>query len=105
MSVQVKIDWKGVSHVGLYTVPMAARILHEDGGKLRAWINGAKYSEAPPIIQRQVPQVGGRTVLGFLDVIEARFIKHFRDLGLSPQAIRNTPKSCERGIIPIIPLR
>jgi uncharacterized protein (DUF433 family)/DNA-binding transcriptional MerR regulator len=91
MSIHVdtrKIDWKEVGHIGLYTVPMAARILHEDGIRLRAWINGAQHSDAQPIIQRQLPRINGQTVFGFLDLIEARFIKHFRDLGLSPQAIR-----------------
>jgi uncharacterized protein (DUF433 family)/DNA-binding transcriptional MerR regulator len=89
MSIHVgNIDWKNVGHIGLYTVPMAARILHEEGARVRAWINGVQHSGAAPIIKRQLPQVGGRTVLGFLDLIEARFIKHFRDLNLSPQAIR-----------------
>lgn len=88
MSIHVNIDWRTVGEIGLYTVPMAACILHEDGPRLRAWINGAHHSDAEPIILRQLPQVNGRTVLGFLDLIEARFIKHFRDLGLSPQAIR-----------------
>lgn len=89
MSVHVgSIDWKNVAEIGLYTIPMAARILREDGNRLRAWINGAQHSGAPPIIQRQLPRINGQTVLGFLDLIEARFIKHFRDLGLSLQAIR-----------------
>lgn len=88
MSAHVDIDWKNVTRLGLYPVPMAARILHEESNQVRAWINGAKNSEAPAIIHRQLPQVGGKTVLGFLDLIEARFIKHFRDLELSPQAIR-----------------
>jgi uncharacterized protein (DUF433 family) len=81
-------NWKEVGQIGLYTVPMAARILREDGARVRAWINGAQHSGAPPIIHRQLPRIGGQTVLGFLDLIEARFIKHFRDLGLSPQSIR-----------------
>jgi uncharacterized protein (DUF433 family) len=81
-------NWKAVGQIGLYTVPMAARILREDGGRVRAWVNGVQHSGAPPIILRQLPQIGGRTVLGFLDLIEARFVKHFRDLGLSPQSIR-----------------
>jgi uncharacterized protein (DUF433 family) len=88
MGIHVDIDWKHIGGVGLYTVPMAARILHEEGTKLRSWINGAHHSDAPPIIVRQLPEIGGRTVFGFLDLIEARFIKHFRDLGLTPQAIR-----------------
>jgi uncharacterized protein (DUF433 family) len=32
--------------------------------------------------------VGGRPVLAFLDLIETAFIRHFRDLGYSPQTIR-----------------
>jgi uncharacterized protein (DUF433 family)/DNA-binding transcriptional MerR regulator len=67
---------------------MAARILREDSNLLRAWINGASHSEAPPIIHRQLPKVNGKTVYGFLDLIEARFIKHFKDLKLSSQTIR-----------------
>ena len=82
------INWKAVGQIGLYTVPMAARILREDTIRVRAWMNGAQHSGAPPIIQRQLPRIGGKTVLGFLDLIEARFIKHFRDLGLSAQSIR-----------------
>jgi len=82
------IDWKNVGEIGLYTVSMAARILHEDPIRLRSWINGVQHSGAEPIIHRQLPRVGGRTVFGFLDLIEARFVKHFRDLGLSAQAIR-----------------
>jgi DNA-binding transcriptional MerR regulator len=81
-------NWKDVGQIGLYTVPMAARILRDDSIRVGAWINGAQHSGAPPIIQRQLPRIGGKTVLGFLDLIEARFIKHFRDLGLSAQSIR-----------------
>jgi uncharacterized protein (DUF433 family) len=35
-----------------------------------------------------LPPINGRTVLGFLDLIEARFVRHFDRLGLSPQSIR-----------------
>src|ERR1035437_1909211 len=88
MNAHVDLDWLKAGDLGLYTVAMAARILREDGTRIRAWINGAGHSDAPPIIQRQLPLVGGKTVLGFLDLIEARFIKHFKDLGLSSQTIR-----------------
>jgi uncharacterized protein (DUF433 family)/DNA-binding transcriptional MerR regulator len=88
MNAHINLDWRKAGDIGLYTVPMAARILHEEGSQIRTWINGASNSEASPIIQRQLPLVGGKTVLGFLDLIEARFIKHFKDLGLSSQTIR-----------------
>lgn len=88
MTMHVNLDWRKAGDIGLYTVPMAARILHEEGGRIRSWINGVGNSDAPPIIHRQLPMIGGKTVLGFLDLIEARFIKHFKDLRLSSQTIR-----------------
>jgi uncharacterized protein (DUF433 family) len=88
MNAHANLDWRKAGDIGLYTVPMAARILREEGTRIRSWINGTAHSEAPPIIHRQLPLIGGKTVLGFLDLIEARFIKHFKDLGLSSQTIR-----------------
>lgn len=81
-------DWKAVSGVGLYTVPLAARLLNEKPRIVKSWVDGYPNSHASPIIVRQIPHLGGKTVLGFLDLVEARFIKHFFDLGLSPQSIR-----------------
>jgi uncharacterized protein (DUF433 family) len=88
MNMHVNLDWRKAGDIGLYTVPMAARILHEESGRIRSWINGVANSDAPPIIHRQLPMIGGKTVLGFLDLIEARFVKHFKDLKLSSQTIR-----------------
>ena len=81
-------DWKDVGGLGLYTVPMVALLLNEKQRIVRSWIDGYPNSDASPIIVRQVPQIGGKTVFGFLDLVEARFVKHFCDLGLSPQSIR-----------------
>lgn len=67
-------DWAKFMDTGLYTVPMAARIVNASPLKLRSWIDGYGQSEAEPIIHRQLPRVGERTVLGFLDLIEAAFV-------------------------------
>jgi hypothetical protein len=67
---------------------MAAKLIGESGTKIRSWIDGYSNSDAMPIIRRQLPPINGRTVLGFLDLIEARFVRHFDRLGLSPQSIR-----------------
>src|ERR1700674_3845151 len=88
MSAPIRIDWDKIGQVGLYTVPMAAKLLGESGIKIRSWVAGYPNSDAKPIIQRQLPPINGRTVLGFLDLIEARFVRHFDRLGLSPQSIR-----------------
>lgn len=81
-------DWETLGGVGLYTVSMTAQLLGESAVKVRSWIDGYPNSDAVPIIRRQLPPINGRTVLGFLDLIEARFVKHFADLELSPQSIR-----------------
>ena len=88
MNAPTRIDWDKIGQVGLYTVPMASRLIGESGVKIRSWINGYPNSDATPIIRRQLPPINGRTVLGFLDLIEARFVRHFDHLGLSPQSIR-----------------
>jgi uncharacterized protein (DUF433 family) len=88
MNAPIRIDWEQVGQIGLYTVPMAAQLLGESGTKIRSWLDGYPNSEATPIIRRQLPPINGRTVLGFLDLIEARFVRYFDHLGLSPQSIR-----------------
>ncbi|MGH6822229.1 MAG: hypothetical protein ACRECP_01375 [Methylocella sp.] len=83
-----EIDWQEYSEGGLYTLPMAARLLAAKQAKVRSWVEGYGHSGAQPILIRQVPRVGGRTVLGFLDLIESAFIRHFAAIGYSPQTIR-----------------
>jgi uncharacterized protein (DUF433 family) len=88
MNSIVKIGRDGVSGIGLYTVPMVAKLLGERPRVVQSWLEGYVNSDAEPIIKRQLPQIDGKTVFGFLDLVEAKFVKHFCDLGLSPQSIR-----------------
>jgi hypothetical protein len=85
MNAPTRIDW---DQIGLYPVTLAAKLISENPNKVRSWIDGYPNSDAHPIIHRQLPPINGRTVLGFLDLIEARFVRHFDHLGLSPQSIR-----------------
>jgi uncharacterized protein (DUF433 family) len=82
------INWQEFSDGGLYTLPMAARLLAAKPEKVRSWVEGYGHSRAEPILIRQIPRVGGHTVLGFLDLIESAFIRHFMSIGYSPQTIR-----------------
>ena len=81
------VDWQGAVRRGIYTVPEAARLVGTTKPKLRSWIEGNRGAHVAPIIQRQLPRVGGHAVLGFLDLIEAKFIRHFTTW-FSPQTIR-----------------
>ncbi len=76
-----KQDWQHFLEAGLYTVPMAARLVAAHQAKVRSWIEGYANSNAPPIIRRELPMVGGRPVLASLDLIETAFISHFTALG------------------------
>ena len=82
-----EINWQSAIRRGIYTVPEAARLVGTTQPKLRSWIEGNRGARAVPIIQRQLPRVGGSAVLGFLDLVEAKFIRHFTKW-FSPQTIR-----------------
>jgi len=77
--------------VGLYTVPEAARLTRVAPAKIRGWISGyggrAKDDRAP-IIHRQIPMIGGKPALGFLDLIEVRFVSWLVGKGVSWRTIR-----------------
>lgn len=81
-------EWDRFLETGLYTVPIAARLIAAKPTKVRSWLDGYSHSGAQPIIHRQLPRVGGKTCLGFLDLIETAFIRHFLSIGYSPQTIR-----------------
>ena len=82
-----QINWQSAIRRGIYTIPEAARLVGTTQPKLRSWLEGNRGAHAAPIIQRQLPRVGGLAVLGFLDLIEAKFIRHFTTW-FSPQTIR-----------------
>jgi uncharacterized protein (DUF433 family) len=81
-------NWAEIAEAGLYTVPMVSRLLAAKQAKVRSWVEGYGNRDARPILIRQLPQIGGKTVLGFLDLVESAFVRHFREIGYSPQTIR-----------------
>ena len=82
-------NWPDIFETGLYSVPMAARIIGTHQGKLRSWIQGYSHSNATPIIRLQLPKFAEhKMALGFLDLIDSAFVNYFSRLGYSPQTIR-----------------
>jgi uncharacterized protein (DUF433 family) len=82
------MDWRRASEGGLYTVQMAARVLAAKPEKVRSWVEGYKNSGADAILKKDVPRIGGKTVLSFLELVETAFVRHFRAIGYGPQTIR-----------------
>ncbi len=77
--------------VGLYSIPEAARLTRVAPAKIRGWICGYGRGNAErraPIIHRQVPTIGGKPALGFLDLIEVRFVSWIIGFGVSWRTIR-----------------
>lgn len=74
---------------GFYTVREAARLLNiAQPSKIVGWLHGHRGRGRGPIIQRQYQPIEGAQELGFLDLIEVRFVEHFRKQGVSLQALR-----------------
>jgi hypothetical protein len=79
---------------GFYTVREAARLLAiAQPSKITGWLHGYKGRGRGPIIQRQYQPVDGAQELGFLDLIEVRFVEHFRKQGVSLQALRKAAET------------
>ncbi len=81
-------DWNKLSESGIYTVPLAARLLSAKPEKVRSWVEGYGRKGAEPILTRDGPRVGGKVVLSFLDLVESAWVRRFRGMGYSPQTIR-----------------
>jgi uncharacterized protein (DUF433 family) len=59
----------------------------ESGRRIYGWLAGYKRG-AGPIIQRDYEPVGGKLALSFLDLMEIRFLDHFRRQGVPLQTLR-----------------
>ncbi|HEV2037417.1 MAG TPA: hypothetical protein VGQ96_02335, partial [Candidatus Eremiobacteraceae bacterium] len=82
---------------GFYTVREAARLLRVDSTqRIRGWVAGYKTNNAGPIIKRQYAPVKGIHEVGFLDLMEMRFIDHFRKQNISLQSLRRAAKNARK---------
>jgi uncharacterized protein (DUF433 family) len=80
--------------VGLYTAAEASRLTGIAPARLRRWLRGGTYrsrdsvARAEPLWRRQVPDIDGTIGLGFLDLMEARFVDAFRRANVPWPVIR-----------------
>lgn len=89
--------------VGVYTVADASRLTKIPRQRIQRWIDGNPRNYRgqdrldPPLITKQLPKLDGETVIGFLNLMELRFIDAFRRHNVSLQAIRMASrKAAER---------
>lgn len=82
--------------IGIYTVREAALLTGVSSEAIRRWLWGyrhkasGKIKRLEPLWDSQVPIVDDVKALGFRDLIEIKFVAHFRDRGISLQSIRKT---------------
>jgi hypothetical protein len=80
--------------IGLYTVPEASRLTGIPQQRLRRWLRGYTYgtgeslAASEPVWRRQLPEIDGTLGLGFLDLMEARFVDAFRKAAVPWRVIR-----------------
>jgi uncharacterized protein (DUF433 family) len=81
---------------GFYTVKEAARLLNmPNAAVIAAWLKGRR-DKGTPVIHRQYEPIGKIQELGFLDLIEVRFIEHFRKQGYSLQSLRKAAETARQ---------
>ena len=79
---------------GFYTVQEAARLLNiARPERVKDWLQARANSKAGPVLQRQYLPLGAVQELGFWDLIEVRFVDHFRSHGVSLQALRKAAET------------
>jgi uncharacterized protein (DUF433 family) len=76
--------------VGIYSVPEAARLIQAPPDSVRRWMNGytrrspeGRRVSLPPILKGDHERYEETTALSFLDLIEARIVRAFRNKGVS----------------------
>lgn len=79
---------------GFYTVTEAARLI-ENGRSPRiyGWLRGYPRREIGPLLTRDYRPIEGHEELSFLDLIEVRFVEHFRHHKVKMRTLR---KAAER---------
>jgi uncharacterized protein (DUF433 family) len=79
---------------GIYSIPEAARLTRIPPARIRRWVAGyafgtrSKRRLSPPVVRAQLPVLEGQVALGFLDLLEVRFVDAFRTAGVGWKAIR-----------------
>lgn len=87
---------------GIYTVPEAGRLTGVHPTAIRRWLRGYAYHSSNevrvsvPVWQKQLPAINERLALGFLDLIEVRFVNAFRQQGVSWNAIRRAAERAKK---------
>ncbi len=89
-------------NTGIYSVPDAARLSDVSTWRIRRWLKGYKFRtkkkhehHSPPLWHGQLEPIDQSLALGFMDLIEIRFVDAFLKAGVSWSMLR---RAHERGV-------
>lgn len=80
--------------VGIYTVPEASRLSGVSSARIRRWLrgytfkSGSRVRRSKPVWNAQLPVLENSLAVGFLDLMELRFVDAFLCQGVSWHVIR-----------------
>lgn len=80
-----------LAETGIYTVAEASRLTGVSAGRVRGWLQGYLQGggrRTAPKLLGQLPPMDGKVALGFLDLMEVRFISHFLKIGVRWKTLR-----------------
>lgn len=73
---------------GVYGFAEASRLAGVDPANTRRWFLGRADGGAGPVLRSDIPPVGDRHAISFLDLIDLRVVGQFRKFGISMPTIR-----------------
>lgn len=80
-----------LAQIGVYSVTEASRLTKVTPVRVRGWLQGHTQGagrRSSPKLQGQLPAMDGKLALGFLDLMEVRFISHFLQAGVQWKTLR-----------------
>ncbi len=92
---------KALFEKGIYSLPDASRYTRIPAGQLRRWAFGYERNlvggikRYPPVFATSYGPINNERAISFGDLIEARFIREFREAGVSLQTIRIAVKRAQ----------
>lgn len=82
-------------HIGIYSIPEAARLTGLGESRVRRWLTGYSYAATGgrrnvlPVWSGQLAPIRGRRAVSFRDLIEMKFVDAFLRAGVSWKTIRD----------------
>lgn len=82
-------------NAGIYTIPDAARLTKVSPSRIRRWLRGYDFrtrrgarTHSQPVWTGQLDPIEGKTAVGFLDLMEIRYVAAFLQLGVNWKTMR-----------------